>query len=228
LSKEKRTKRELNVTQEQGKSKERTLAEIALDPRAGAAAVVEWYSKGTFGPTEIQELYSALTDRARDVRDNKLGSVDTMLTSQAAALNAIFVELARRSQANLGEYLNAAERYMRLALKAQSQCRATLETLAAIKNPPVIYARQANIAAGHQQVNNGVSQPSGPSARGKNSEDLPNELLEAPSDRIERLDSRAASSAGCGYPELESVEAVHRAADGGGQREGQPQRVPGR
>jgi hypothetical protein len=45
---------------------------------------------------------------------------------------------------------------MRLALKAQSQSRATVETLAAIKNPPVVYARQANFAAGHQQVNNGV------------------------------------------------------------------------
>lgn len=34
--------------------------------------------------------------------------------------------------------------------KAQSQCRATLETLAAIKNPPVIYAKQANISNGPQ------------------------------------------------------------------------------
>ena len=29
------------------------------------------------------------------------------------------------------------DRYMRLALKAQAQCRATLETLATVKNPPV-------------------------------------------------------------------------------------------
>jgi hypothetical protein len=44
---------------------------------------------------------------------------------------------------------------MRLALRAQGQCRATLETLAAIKNPPVVFARQANINnGGQQQVNN--------------------------------------------------------------------------
>jgi hypothetical protein len=42
---------------------------------------------------------------------------------------------------------------MRMALKAQSQCRQTLETLATIKNPPVVFARQANIAQGPQQVN---------------------------------------------------------------------------
>jgi hypothetical protein len=43
---------------------------------------------------------------------------------------------------------------MRLALKAQGQCRATLETLAVLKNPPTVFAKQANIAAGAQQVTN--------------------------------------------------------------------------
>jgi hypothetical protein len=37
---------------------------------------------------------------------------------------------------------------MHLALKAQGQCRATLETLATIKSPPMVIARQANIAHG--------------------------------------------------------------------------------
>ena len=55
------------------------------------------------------------------------------------------------------EYVDHLDRYMRLALKAQGQCRATLETLATIKNPPVVFARQANIAQGPQQVNNVVS-----------------------------------------------------------------------
>ena len=52
---------------------------------------------------------------------------------------------------------------MRLSLKAQGQCRATLETLAVIKNPPV-FAHQANIAHGPQQVNNTrpTAKPSAP------------------------------------------------------------------
>jgi|WetSurMetagenome_2_1015567.scaffolds.fasta_scaffold32360_3 hypothetical protein len=80
-----------------------------------------------------------------------------MLAAQAAALNAMFRELARRASLNMGEYLDASERYMRLALKAQGQCRATLEMLAAMKNPPVVFARQANINNGGQQrVNNGA------------------------------------------------------------------------
>jgi hypothetical protein len=42
---------------------------------------------------------------------------------------------------------------LRLALKAQTQCRATVETLATMKNP-VVFAKQANIAHGPQQINN--------------------------------------------------------------------------
>lgn len=44
--------------------------------------------------------------------------------------------------------------------KCSTQCRATLETLAEIKNPrPVVFVRQANIANGPQQVNNGSTRP---------------------------------------------------------------------
>ncbi len=59
-----------------------------------------------------------------------------MLSATAAAFNAIFGELARWAALNIGKHLGAAETYMRLALKAQSQSRATVETLAAIKTRP--------------------------------------------------------------------------------------------
>ena len=45
---------------------------------------------------------------------------------------------------------------MKLALKAQSQCRSTWEVVSAIQNPPIAgYVSQANIAQ-NQQVNNGA------------------------------------------------------------------------
>ena len=44
---------------------------------------------------------------------------------------------------------------MRLALKAQNQCRATLQALVQLKQPSqTTFVKQANIAQGHQQVNN--------------------------------------------------------------------------
>jgi hypothetical protein len=75
-----------------------------------------------------------------------------MLTAQAHTLDAIFNSLAQRAALNMGEYIQACETYLKLALRAQSQCRTTWEALATIKNPPVMgYVRQANIAHGPQQ-----------------------------------------------------------------------------
>lgn len=55
------------------------------------------------------------------------------------------------------EYLKQFQAYLGLALKAQAQCRATLEALAEIKNPrPMAFVKQANISGGPQQVNNGM------------------------------------------------------------------------
>ena len=94
------------------------------------------------------------------VRAGDLAGAERMLAAQAPrTLDAIFNEMARRAALNMGQHIEAMDVYMRLALKAQSQARATLETLATIKNPPVVIARQANVTTGPQQVNNGWVQP---------------------------------------------------------------------
>lgn len=77
-----------------------------------------------------------------------------MLMNQATALQSLFARLAERGMGC--DHAPAFEVNMRMALRAQLQCRASLETLAAIKSPPIVYAKQANFAARHQQVNNGI------------------------------------------------------------------------
>jgi len=92
---------------------------------------------------------------------------------------------------------------MRLALKAQSQCRATLETLAEIKNPKnVAFVRQANIAQGHQQVNNGPTTENA-APRARETEKTQNELLEA--NDGERLDT---GTTGTAIPNDQTMETV--------------------
>jgi hypothetical protein len=111
---------------------------------------------------------------------------------------------------NMGEYLNTAETYMRLALKAQSQCRATIETLALIKNPaPVAFVRQANIAAGPQQVNNAPQPREG--SRARETENPQTKLLEAHDGQ--RLDTGATGTAGAANTPLETVGAIHGPQD---------------
>lgn len=211
----------LQVTERKDVSRERQLADIALDPLFGGAALSTTFTESTFGATDLTATYEGLIERAKAIRGNKLGSAEDMLTAQAAALNAMFLELARRSGANMGEYIQAAETYMRLALKAQAQCRATLETLATIKNPPVVYARQANIANGPQQVNNAAAAPRASEPAGS-----PNELLET--EHGKRLEPRTAGAAVGGDPALETLGAIDGTADGGRETPRESQRRKGR
>src|SRR5512137_700194 len=166
---------ELRVIATRGeKTDEEVLAEIAHDPGARSLAGVRTFLKGTVGEPSVTESLAALNARIREVQAGSMASAEATLVAQADTLDAIFNELARRAAMNMGEYLGATETYLRLALKAQSQCRATLETLAAIKNPPVIYARQANVTTRPQQVNNGVIAPS----RARDDESKPNKQSE--------------------------------------------------
>jgi hypothetical protein len=146
--------RTVTIPVEVGKSRDTLLAELALNGVANSATVAVAFSQSNYGELSLTECMQVLTEKVVAVRKGNLRDAETLLVGQAMALDAIFASLARRAQMNMGEYMNAADRYMRLALKAQGQCRATLETLAAIKNPPVVFAKQANIAQGPQQVNN--------------------------------------------------------------------------
>jgi hypothetical protein len=133
-------------------------AKVTLLPSAISAAIIADYAKA-FGEQDVSALMGELRPHMNDVNDGDLKHCEAMLVGQAHALQSIFMNLARRAVNQ--EYLKQYETYLRLALKAQNQSRMTLETLAAIKNPPVVFAKQANInqGNGNQQVNNGAPAP---------------------------------------------------------------------
>lgn len=142
-----------------GETDEAALARVAHDPATRAVAVGSRFIAPVIGETNLTESYAALERQITSIKSGDLSEVERKLIAQADTLDAIFYDMARRAASNSGQYLEPMEIYMRLALKAQSQCRATLETLANIKNPPIVFAKQANIAAGPQQVNNGATGP---------------------------------------------------------------------
>jgi hypothetical protein len=137
------------------------LAEMVLQPSLNAAAVVSQYTKPMgVEDTDVGALMDQLQAHEQGLWAGDMKRAEAMLCGQAHALQAIFVNLARRAQSQ--QYLAHWEAYLRMALKAQNQCRMTLETLATIKNPPVVIARQANINnGGQQQVNNGTAPAAG-------------------------------------------------------------------
>jgi hypothetical protein len=198
----------LEITKQSDEDKAAAVARSVTSPTVRGAVTAQAFSKA-LGETDLQSLVNELGKQCLSVRGGNLARAESLLTTQAHTLDAIFNELARRAAANMGEYINATDRYLRLALKAQSQCRATLETLANIKNPPVIYAKQANIANGPQQVNNGIPAP----ASVENVIE-PNKLLEQQHEQ--RLDTGTQGAAIGADKELETVGAIDRAKVGTG------------
>ncbi len=106
---------------------------------------------------DVPTLLEHLRNQAAAVNRGDLSQAEAMLMNQATALQSLFARLAERGMGC--DHAPAFEANMRMALRAQSQCRATIETLATIKNPPIVYARQANVTTGPQQINNGMATP---------------------------------------------------------------------
>ncbi len=215
-----RKSRRLTVVTEPGVSQDEAMANLAAAGLVANAGLVARFNEAEYGEMSLDDLVASLRKSGEAVTGGDLRSAEQMLCAQAVSLNAIFAELARRAALNMGTYLESTDRYMRLALKAQGQCRSTLETLAAIKNPPVVYARQANIANGPQQVNN-LAAPSGPStsqdhAHGE-TENQPTKLLGALDHEAFSMDTRTPKETGRTDSRLEAVAEVHRPANKSGQ-----------
>ena len=188
--------------------------ELVMSPTIQSAIAIDAWSKFA-GTMDLADLVTALHERTRKIQDGDMQPVEAMLLGQAMTLETIFTSLARRAASQ--EYLKQFQAYLTMALKAQAQCRATLEALAEIKNPhPVAYVKQANISSGHQQVNNGtqLAQHAGSVGRRRARRAKPraaqNGLLGA-SHGI-KLDTRAQSEAGVADPHLETLASGHRAA----------------
>lgn len=181
------------------------VSKVTLQPSVNAAAVIETYGKGAFGEQDINTLVNELRTKFVQVENGDLHYCEAMLVGQAHALQSIFVSLARRAVNQ--EYVKQYEMYLRLALKAQNQSRMTLETLAAIKNPPV-FAKQANInqGNGNQQVNNGTPAPASHAGKNINQQ---NELLEVQHGG-ETVDTRTTGAAIGKDQAMAALETVHR------------------
>lgn len=186
----------LNVVCAPGEKLDDVTARELTRPEVQAASVIKQYGGENY---EINALVQELTSQVDAVNRGDMGRVGGMLVAQAHTLDELFNTLARRSYLNMnGGYLDAAERYLRLALKAQSQCRATLETLAEVKNPrPVAFVKQANIANGLQQVNNGM-----PAPRAQKNETEQSKLSEV---SHELLPNARASGSECGTLPISSA-----------------------
>jgi len=205
----KNTLSDLGVSTMQKKQKESAAAAKVrklITPEVQATFTISKHSKDA-GDIHLQSMLTQLYEHSQAVNNGDLKRGESMLTAQAHTLDAVFNNFARLAALNMGKHIDACETYLKLALRAQSQCRAAWETLAAIKNQPIVYARQANVTTGPQQINNGIP------SRARENENEQSKLLEAKPH--ERLDTGTAGAAGGIDQTMETVGKVHRAANAG-------------
>ncbi len=193
-------------------------ARMAVKPSINGASVIHAYQGNVMGKdADMSVLIDQLRETFTEVKGGDLHTLEAMLISQATALQTIFTSLARRAQDQ--EYQKNLEAFLGLALKAQAQSRATISALVDLKYPrQATFVKQANIANGPQQVNNGTAAGAIPEqyaqARTHAGKSAPEQikLLEAEHGQPgKRMDTRAAQTAERSYQAVETVATVHRA-----------------
>jgi len=154
-------------------------ATISLSASYMGAILADSFTSTILPKAEIADVTSALSDKIKTIQAGDMQPIEAMLISQAQALQTMFVTLGRMaaSKTQLAQYTA----FMNMALKAQSQSRATIQALTELKYPKqATFVKQANIAHGHQQVNNGNNATSTHApAHARENQNPQNKLLEA-------------------------------------------------
>lgn len=201
----------------------RAVAQAYRTPEVQAAALMDRFGRSLLPGMDLDWLIQDLKASNARIAAGDMSEPEAILFSQANALGSIFTSLASRALA--AEYLPQYDTHMRLALKAQAQCRATLEALAEMKNPrPVAFVKQANITSGPQQVNNGTAIPS----LAEKPQNAQNELSRVQHESGQRVDFGTVPDASPARPDVAAVEAIDRATDSGRESKVKPQCLQGR
>ncbi|SFH38289.1 hypothetical protein SAMN05216299_109118 [Nitrosospira sp. Nsp14] len=200
---------------ENGEKRGRNYARLVISPELAAHRIINKveHESGVGEHIDVPTLMDILRDQAATASKGDLAQAEAMLMNQATALQSLFARLTEKAFS--ATHPTSFDSFIRVALRAQTQCRATLESLAAIKNPPTIYSGQTNIAHGHQQVNNAITAPLSAMRPGKN-EMQQNELLEV-GHGGEKMDVEPAGEAIRADSAMETVGAFNRGSNPGGQ-----------
>ncbi len=167
-------KKKAALTKQDKQAESKRYAKASISASTMSAVLSADFTKNMLPDVDLAELINALSDKITTIQDGDMKPMEAMLIGQAQALQTMFVALGRMAacKTNLQQYTA----FMNVALKAQSQSRATIQALTELKYPKqATFVKQANIANGHQQINNATSTHAPAHARAI--ENQPNELL---------------------------------------------------
>jgi len=163
----------INLAYKEGQKLEQVIAEYILEPKTLGAFALDANTASVSEQVEFEYAREVIGKGIEEIKRGDLSKLEEMLYSQAMALNMMFTSLSRKASNQSNIDIRTA--ITNLSLKSQNQSRNTIQTLLNLKQPnqTAFIKQQTNVANGHQQINNGVTQPS----PGKFST-VTNELLE--------------------------------------------------
>lgn len=199
----------VSLVRKEGVTLEQQATEYILDPKTLGALIVAGNNSNVSTQVDMEYAREIIGQGIDEVKKGDLSKLEEMLYSQAVALNMMFSNLSRR--ASLQTNVDIKATLTNLCFKAQNQSRNTIQTLINLKQPSqTSFIKQANIAHGHQQINNGVAQSSP-----ENLSNQTNELLEVQDgkwlDRGKKAETEGVNS------ELETMGEIHRGENSSGQ-----------
>jgi hypothetical protein len=181
-------------------------AKCASHPTWHAANSVARLSAGEKGPYIIQELLDELGKQVHAVtRKSDISRCHAMLTGQAHTLQSLHYHLLEMAMERFIDREDI-DLFLRYSLRAQAQCRQTIETQANLRNPRTLAYMQTNIAENIQVNNTPTALEVFSNAQSK--------LLATQDDNM--LDRGATGETGGGNSSVEAVGAVDGSKISGG------------
>ena len=209
-------KNEITLEAKTKADKTKRMDEIAVSANMLNASLALPFYDNIVNDVNLLNILNGLKQQIADVQAGDMTSIEAMLVAQANSLQTMFVSLGRKAvnSSMLPQYTA----FMNLALKAQSQSRATIQALVELKYPKQTnFVKQANIANGHQQIN--INSPAADHketstrtpahAPAKEINNQPNELLEV-NNGSQNMDGRTTQTTIPKDKAMATVAAQHR------------------
>ena len=167
----------ITVKGKDDKERDHRMADLALTPGLRHAAIASGFATGLVAGTHELPVPARLGPIGEAMAKGRAGDkamASEMLAAQAVVLDTMFTELAHRAQGSIGRSLEGADRYTKLALKAQANCRATLEALAKLHQPREQTVKHVHVNEGGQAiVADHIHQHAGGERKWKNQRTIP-------------------------------------------------------
>lgn len=146
----------VTVEAQKGETEADTMARVLVSPFWRHGILGHGIATKAFdkipGEPRFDDFAKAINGKAGALLEGDVKLASELLVAQALSLDAMFAEQARRSAINFGDYPLAAERYARLAFKAQANSRAAIEAFAKLHQPREQVVRHVHVNEGGQAV----------------------------------------------------------------------------